>query len=49
MGWVAEVMGAIFSIGAFKAPGWDGFHSFFYQNHWEGVNWDLWILAAEAF
>lgn len=44
-----EIHGAVFQLGAFKAPGPDGFNGSFYQQSWESIKDDLAQLVQEFF
>lgn len=44
-----EVKGAIFQMGAFKAPSLEGLPPGFYQNNWDIIGGDLCNMVREAF
>jgi len=46
---IEEVRLATFQLGKTKAPGLDGFNGLFFQNHWEVIKADLFLLIQNFF
>ncbi|KAK8617481.1 hypothetical protein V6N13_080397 [Hibiscus sabdariffa] len=44
-----EVKNVVFSMGALKAPGHDGFSGIFYHSFWDLINEDLFLLVESFF
>ncbi|XP_021740038.1 uncharacterized protein LOC110706423 [Chenopodium quinoa] len=46
---IPELKEAVFSIGALKSPGEDGFHALFFQKFWETIHLDCFNLISSIF